>query len=315
MPGKSSARKTLRTAVWNVATGLKRPLRAVSTSGLLVLVIAALSIAAAAVSKAAPPLPPLPPFASAPPIGVILEESAVNEPGIEVSADEEKASQVLDQMPASASPEAGAAEDIQLVTADLFLMQSDANGKANPEAQSREQRDEEKARLEQKDNDAAAKSCGDQAKACQEALKTLRDDGIETIALDIRVGGRPGSDYPCECRLEGETFEPRRFATTMMTWKAAGNCHKPLYFEDWNLERYGHSHGPLDPVISAAHFFVTLPVLPYKMGVELPWECVYPLGYYRPGNCAPWTVPAVPISCRGFAVEAATVTGLVFLLP
>ena len=60
---------------------------------------------------------------------------------------------------------------------------------------------------------------------------------------------------------------------------------------------------------------MTLPVLPYKMGVELPWECVYPLGYYRPGNCAPWTVPAVPISCRGFAVEAATVTGLVFLLP
>jgi hypothetical protein len=167
----------------------------------------------------------------------------------------------------------------------------------------------------QKEKDAAKNPCGDQTKDCKEALKNLRDDGIASIALDIRVGGRPGSDYPCECRLEGETFQPRRFATTMMTWKAAGNCHKPLYFEDWNLERYGHSHGPLDPVFSAAHFFVTLPVLPYKMGVELPWECVYPLGYYRPGNCAPWTVPAVPISCRGFAVEAATVTGLVFLLP
>jgi len=167
----------------------------------------------------------------------------------------------------------------------------------------------------QKEKDAAKNPCGDQTKDCKEALKSLRDDDIASIALDIRVGGRPGSDYPCECRLEGETFQPRRFATTMMTWKAAGNCHKPLYFEDWNLERYGHSHGPLDPVFSAAHFFVTLPVLPYKMGVELPWECVYPLGYYRPGNCAPWTVPAVPISCRGFAVEAATVTGLVFLLP
>jgi hypothetical protein len=167
----------------------------------------------------------------------------------------------------------------------------------------------------QKEKDAAKNPCGDQAKDCKEALKSLRDDDIASIALDIRVGGRPGSDYPCECRLEGETFQPRRFATTMMTWKAAGNCHKPLYFEDWNLERYGHSHGPLDPVFSAAHFFVTLPVLPYKMGVELPWECVYPLGYYRPGSCAPWTVPAVPISCRGFAVEAATVTGLVFLLP
>jgi hypothetical protein len=158
--------------------------------------------------------------------------------------------------------------------------------------------------------------CLEEGKECREALKLLRDDALRDVVLDIRVGGRPGSDYPCECRLEGETFEPRRFATTMMTWKAAGYCHKPLYFEDWTLERYGHSHGPLaDPFFSAAHFFVTLPVLPYKMGVELPWECVYPVGYYRPGSCAPWTIPAVPISCRGFAVQAATVTGIVFALP
>ncbi len=163
---------------------------------------------------------------------------------------------------------------------------------------------------------ASDEACTDDAKACQEQLKKLRDDTISSIDLDIRVTGRPGSDYPCECRLEGETFQPRQFACTTFNWTAAGYCHKPLYFEDWNLERYGHSHGRLaDPFVSAAHFFVTLPVLPYKMGVELPWECIYPLGYYRPGSCAPWTCPAVPISARGFAVEAATVTGLVFLLP
>ncbi|NDC63822.1 MAG: hypothetical protein EBZ59_07555 [Planctomycetia bacterium] len=163
---------------------------------------------------------------------------------------------------------------------------------------------------------AATEACGDESKKCREALEQLRDDGIASIDLDIRVGGTPGNDYPCECRLEGETFRPRRFASTTFTWKAAGYCHKPLYFEDWNLERYGHSHGWLaDPFVSAAHFFVTLPVLPYKMGVELPWECIYPLGYYRPGNCAPWTCPAVPISVRGMAVEAATITGIVFVLP
>ena len=243
----------------------------------MVLATSALSITLAPASEAEPPLPPLPLFESEPPAGVIVDEPA--------------------------------AADIQLATADLIMVQADE--KASPERDKQEQRD----RLEQKDRDAAKNACGEQSKDCKEALKNLRDDRIETIALDIRVGGRPGSDYPCECRLEGETFQPRRFATTTMTWKAAGNCHKPLYFEDWNLERYGHSHGPLDPVFSAAHFFVTLPVLPYKMGVELPWECVYPLGYYRPGNCAPWTVPAAPISCRGFAVEAATVTGLLFLLP
>jgi hypothetical protein len=163
---------------------------------------------------------------------------------------------------------------------------------------------------------ARKEPCVEESGDCREALERLRADKLADVDLDIAVGGRPGNDYPCECRLEGDTFEPRRFASTTFTWKAAGYCHKPLYFEDWQLERYGHSHGPLaDSVFSAAHFFTTLPVLPYKMGVELPWECVYPLGYYRPGSCAPWTVAAVPISWRGMAVEAATVTGIVFLLP
>ena len=312
MSGTSPSRRQLCTTPFNVAVGTRRPPRVTPAIGVMLLGTAVLSIAAAVAAEAEPPMPPLPPFASEPPVGVVLEMSTIDERAIE-------------------EPEAAA--DIQLVTSEQLLVQADADGKAEDDLPSQSQQDQQLARRdqkdkqdqkdeqelkdkqEQKDKDSAAKACGEQSQACKEALRTLRDDGIETIALDIRVSGRPGNDYPCECRLEGETFQPRRFATTMMTWKAAGNCHKPLYFEDWNLERYGHSHGPLDPIFSAAHFFVTLPVLPYKMGVELPWECVYPLGYYRPGNCAPWTVPAVPISCRGFAVEAATVTGLVFLLP
>jgi len=247
-------------------------------------VLSALSVmpaARATVSDGQPPMPPLPPGELFAPAGAMLDGGAVGVPVARVA----QTSQVV---PVQDRPRDG---------------------------ESSERQRQEKEAQQRKDKDAVSKACEDQAKDCREALKELRDDRIDKIGLDIRVGGRPGSDYPCECRLEGETFQPRRFATTMMTWKAAGYCHKPLYFEDWNLERYGHSYGPLDPVFSAAHFFVTLPVLPYKMGVELPWECVYPLGYYRPGNCAPWTVPAPPISCRGFAVEAATVTGLVFLLP
>ena len=166
------------------------------------------------------------------------------------------------------------------------------------------------------ESEVEADACKEEAEGCRDALDKLFEDRLASIDLDIRVGGRAGNDYPCECRLEGKAYEPRRFASTTFTWTAAAYCHKPLYFEHWQLERYGHSYGPLaDPFISAAHFFVTLPVLPYKTGVELPWECMYPLGHYRPGNCAPWTVPAVPISARGFAVEAATVTGLVFLFP
>ena len=210
----------------------------------------------------------------------------------------------------------------------------DRKGEAGPAAERQQERERERereraasdardeARSKSRDAGVARKEasrrdpCAESSKGCREALQLLRDDDIAFIDLDIRVGGTPGNDYPCECRLEGEVFRTRRFASTTMTWKAAGYCHKPLFFEDWELERYGHSRGMfLDPFIAGAHFFTTLPILPYQAGMQAPWECVYPLGYYRPGDCAPWTVPAVPYSPRGFAVEAATVTGLVFLLP
>ena len=48
--------------------------------------------------------------------------------------------------------------------------------------------------------------CADEADDCRDQLQKLRDDTISSIDLDIRVSGRAGNDYPCECRLEGETF-------------------------------------------------------------------------------------------------------------
>jgi hypothetical protein len=93
-------------------------------------------------------------------------------------------------------------------------------------------------------------------------------------------------------------------------------CHKPLYFEEVGLERYGHTMGPfLEPVHSGAHFFLNVAFLPYKMGINPPHECQYALGYYRPGNCAPWLVPPVPISLRGALLEGAAAVGLVYLFP
>ncbi len=101
-----------------------------------------------------------------------------------------------------------------------------------------------------------------------------------------------------------------------MTWKASNLCHTPLYFEDVNLERYGHTHGPvLEPVVQSAHFFANIAVLPYKMGVHSPKECQYALGYYRPGNCAPWIIPPVPLSVRGALVQGAALTGAFWLIP
>ena len=121
---------------------------------------------------------------------------------------------------------------------------------------------------------------------------------------------------PVTCPLGDQGFAPRFFVDSTFTWKASGACNKPLYFEDVALERYGHEWGPVvTPVVSTVRFFGDLAVLPYKMGIHPPNECQHPLGYYRPGTCAPWSIGPVPLSMRGAVTQAAFVTGTAFALP
>lgn len=121
---------------------------------------------------------------------------------------------------------------------------------------------------------------------------------------------------PTECSLGDEEYRSRQWIDSTMAWKASGVCHKPLYFEEVQLERYGHTAGPiLQPALSGAHFFLNIAALPYKMGINPPNECRYPLGYYRPGNCAPWLIPPIPLSVRSALQTAGFYTGGVYMIP
>lgn len=142
---------------------------------------------------------------------------------------------------------------------------------------------------------------------------------FNTINIDISVKG----EAPPDCPLPQEAIFPnhtvdvyhRDWACLTYTWKASAICHKPLYFEERSVERYGHSWGLAQPVVSGAHFFGSLALLPYQMGVHPPGECIYPLGYYRPGSCAPKIWYQAPLSVRGALAQGGAITGLVFLLP
>lgn len=155
-----------------------------------------------------------------------------------------------------------------------------------------------------------------------ERLIIETEDG-DTLQFPLSEISEPDLAYittawglPRVCLLEREQYAGRAWIPTTMTWKASALCHKPLYFEEVELERYGHSLGPFaQPVCSTAHFFLNIAVLPYKMGMHTPCECQYALGYYRPGNCAPWIVPPVPLSLRGAISQAAAVGVGVALLP
>ena len=75
---------------------------------------------------------------------------------------------------------------------------------------------------------------------------------------------------------------------TEYTWVSPVFHHKPLYFEQPNLERYGIGRSRwLQPVASGVHFFGTIGLVPYKAMTQHPAEKVYTLGNLRPGDCTP----------------------------
>lgn len=121
---------------------------------------------------------------------------------------------------------------------------------------------------------------------------------------------------PAECPLGGLRTSERTWLASTYQYHASALCHKPLYFEQVQLERYGHTAGPIrQPLLSGAHFIGSLVALPYQMAISPPTECEYSLGYYRPGNCAPWMIPPIPLSLRGATAEVAAALGMVYLIP
>ncbi|QDU27588.1 hypothetical protein ETAA8_26760 [Anatilimnocola aggregata] len=124
---------------------------------------------------------------------------------------------------------------------------------------------------------------------------------------------------PAECAIASNQQidnYSRGWMPSTLNWHASALCHKPLYFEQVQHERYGHSAGPFrQPWIDGAHFFGSFLLLPYQMALDAPWECEYALGYYRPGSCAPYQIPPFPFSPRAAMAQAGFVVGGIYIIP
>jgi hypothetical protein len=84
----------------------------------------------------------------------------------------------------------------------------------------------------------------------------------------------------------------RGWAEFAYLWQASALSYQPLYFEEPNLERYGHSAGCImQPAVSAAHFLAGVGALPVRLVFARPWNCVYPLGHAHPGSPTAWQRP------------------------
>jgi hypothetical protein len=140
------------------------------------------------------------------------------------------------------------------------------------------------------------------------------------INIEMPAGDAP-EDHASKCwepinEGAGPLVGARSWGATTFNWNATCLCHRPLYFEEINLERYGYGCcESLQPAASAAHFFATIPTLPYCIATDCPCDCIYTLGHYRPGNCNPWQCHWPRWSTRAGLAEGGVWTGMVFLIP
>jgi hypothetical protein len=89
--------------------------------------------------------------------------------------------------------------------------------------------------------------------------------------------------------IAADSLTSREWLNYAYFWQAPALCHGPLYFEEPNLERYGHrSRFLTQPFLSGAHFFSAVPALPFKMALNRPFNCRYTLGNGRPGGYGCW---------------------------
>ena len=81
-------------------------------------------------------------------------------------------------------------------------------------------------------------------------------------------------------------------------WTAPNFYHRPLLFEDVNLERYGNQTR-YQNITSAAKFFGTIPTLPYRVGQNPRCHRDYTFKHYRPGDCVPYQASHFELNHRG----------------
>lgn len=138
---------------------------------------------------------------------------------------------------------------------------------------------------------------------------------------DIRVQAWPtGQGTPENLAREYETPPPEIFVTASGASSPLPDrysirfCHRPLYFEQPNLERCGIGYDYFQNLISGAQFLANTIVLPYHMGKTRPDCTVATRGDCRCCESFPCQCNPFPLDCHGSALEAASLAGFSFLL-
>jgi hypothetical protein len=148
------------------------------------------------------------------------------------------------------------------------------------------------------------------------ALDQDRPIGALTTHV-MPTSGKLPTDIAAE-KFQGDypPWAARGYSDNVYFWDAPGMCFGGLRFEEVNLERYGYGccHA-LQPFVSATHFAGATLALPYNIVNRPPWECIYPLGHYRPGSPVPYRKIWPEADVLAASGQCAVIAGLILLIP
>ncbi len=158
----------------------------------------------------------------------------------------------------------------------------------------------------------------------------VQEDFEESAQLQPRLLGdiRPSLDYAWgdveESALpedfakntDDESISRVIGAPMLLQWQPTNLWYHPLYFEDPALERSGHTYSPLvQSLVSTGRFVGQAATMPYHAALRPMHSREYPLGWYRPGECAPYLTHRPAWNDEAAVHQALMVVGLVFLIP
>lgn len=144
---------------------------------------------------------------------------------------------------------------------------------------------------------------------------------IQTLNTSKPIeSGEPPKDHANTIFSNQETIayqagsvDSSRFQQQVRT--AATFQHQPLYFEELNSERHGKSLRSLQPIVSGAKFFGTLPLLPYKMATQRPGSHTRTHDPFPAGVPAPRVRESKRFSPKAATFEVVAIAAAIMIIP
>ncbi len=151
-----------------------------------------------------------------------------------------------------------------------------------------------------------------------EVLFRLDSEAASLERMRQKARATPGVGrliFPDEPVLSNTPYYGRAWPQMKMIVPSHYVCHKRLYFEEVNSERYGWELGIFQPIVSTGFFLKDFFLFPYHAGTEMCRRFDSSAGKCLPGDPVPYLLYPPELSATGTLAEGAVIATLLAVFP